>query len=315
MRLGCRARSRLFPRDPARYATSYVAQIKQICPLPSRVRPRTERWLSFSGVFAGYTLSSFARRVVSNRERRHIVDEMLGGTRITYLGHATFRIVTPGDEQILIDPFLTDNPMTPEELKQVGELDTMLITHGHFDHFADAIPLAQETGATAVANFEIFSYMQNKGVENGQPIQKGGTVQVGAIQVTATHAFHSSSIAEEDGTIVYAGEPMGYILEFESGFKLYHAGDTAVFGDMQLIGELYRPDLALLPIGNAVVMSPFEAAHAVRLLGVQHVVPIHYSPEVLPLLTGTPEEFQQHLSTVAPGAVMHVMAPGDDLAS
>ncbi|MDQ4042925.1 MAG: MBL fold metallo-hydrolase, partial [Actinomycetota bacterium] len=106
------------------------------------------------------------------------MDETLGGTRITYFGHATFRIVTPGDEQILIDPFLTDNPMTPEELKQVGELDTMLITHGHFDHFADAIPLAQETGATAVANFEIFSYLQNKGVENGQPIQKGGTVQV-----------------------------------------------------------------------------------------------------------------------------------------
>ena len=243
------------------------------------------------------------------------MEDMLGGTRITYMGHATFRVVTPGDEQIIIDPFLTDNPQTPEDMKQVGELDTMLITHGHFDHFADAIPVAQETGAMVVSNFEIFSYLQAKGVENATPIQKGGTQQIGGIQVTATHAFHSSSIAEVDGTIVYAGEPVGYILQFESGFRLYHAGDTAVFGDMQLIGELYRPDLALLPIGNGVVMSPFEAAHAVRLLGVQHVVPIHYSPEVLPLLTGTPEEFQQHLSTVAPGAVMHIMAPGDDLAS
>ena len=239
------------------------------------------------------------------------MDEMLGGTRITYLGHATFSIVTPGTEQIIIDPFLTDNPMTPEELKEVGALDTILITHGHFDHFSDAIPLAQETGATAVANFEIFSYLQNKGVENGQPIQKGGTVQVGGIQVTATNAFHSSSIAEEDGTIVYAGEPLGYIIEFESGFKLYHAGDTAVFGDMQLIGEIYRPDLALLPIGNTVVMSPFEAAHATRLLNVNHVVPIHYG--TFPFLPGTPEEFQEHLSKLAPSAVVHVMEPGDEL--
>ena len=241
------------------------------------------------------------------------MDEMLGGTRITYLGHATFRIVTPGAEQILIDPFLTDNPQTPDDMKEVGELDTMLITHGHFDHFSDAIPIAQETGAMVVSNFEIFSYLQGKGVENGTPIQKGGTAQVGGIKVTATHAFHSSSIAEEDGTIVYAGEPVGYILEFESGFKLYHAGDTAIFGDMQLIAELYRPDLALLPIGNQVVMSPFEAAHATRLLRVDHVVPIHYG--TFPFLPGTPEEFQNHLSNIAPGTVTHVMQPGDDLAS
>ena len=240
---------------------------------------------------------------------------MLGGTRITYMGHATFRVVTPGDEQIIIDPFLTNNPQTPEDMKQVGELDTILITHGHYDHFEDVIPLAQETGAMPVSNFEIFAYLQSKGIENGMPLNKGGTAQVGGIKVTATHAIHSSSIAEEDGTIVYAGEPAGYVLEFESGFKLYHAGDTAVFSDMRLIGELYRPDLALLPIGNTVVMSPFEAAHAVRLLGVRHVVPIHYSPEVLPVLTGTPEEFQEHLSKIAPDAIMHVMAPGDDLAS
>ena len=241
------------------------------------------------------------------------MEEMLGGTRITYLGHATFRVVTAGDEQILIDPFLTDNPQTLDDMKEVGELDTMLITHGHFDHFADAIPLAQQTGATVVANFEIFSYLQSKGVENVMPMQKGGTAQVGGIKVTATHAFHSSSIAEEDGTIVYAGEPMGYILEFESGFKLYHSGDTAVFGDMKLIGELYQPDLALLPIGNQVVMSPFEAAHAARLLGVRHVVPMHYG--TFPFIPGTPEEFQKHLGEIAPDVTVHVMQPGGDLAS
>jgi L-ascorbate metabolism protein UlaG (beta-lactamase superfamily) len=238
---------------------------------------------------------------------------MLGGARITYLGHSTFRFVTPGDEQIIIDPFLTENPQTPADLKRVGELDTILITHGHFDHFSDVMPLQGQTGAATVSNFEIFSYLQRQGVENAMPVQKGGSIQVGGIKVTATHAHHSSSIALDDGTVIYAGEPMGYIVEFESGFKVYHAGDTAVFGDMQLIGELYRPDVALLPIGGQVVMSPYEAAHAARLLGIQHVVPIHYG--TFPFVPGTPEEFKEHLEEVAPGTIVHVMKPGDDLAS
>jgi L-ascorbate metabolism protein UlaG (beta-lactamase superfamily) len=238
---------------------------------------------------------------------------MLGGTRITYLGHSTFRFVTAGGEQILIEPFLTNNPQTPEEWKQVGELDTMLITHGHFDHFEDAIPVARQTGALAVANFEIFAYLQSQGIENAMPMQKGGTSQVGGVKVTATHAYHSSSIQTEDGSVIYGGEPMGYIVEFESGFKLYHAGDTAIFGDMRLIGELYRPDLALLPIGNQVVMSPFEAAHAARLLGVGHVVPIHYG--TFPFVPGTAEEFQEHVSAISPNTTVHVMQPGEELSS
>ena len=241
------------------------------------------------------------------------MEEMLGGVRITYLGHATFRIVTPGDEQILIDPFLTDNPQTPEDLKEVGELDTILITHGHFDHIADAIPLARRTGATVVANFEISSYFQSQGVENTLPLNKGGNAEVGGIKVTGVNAFHSSSIQTEDGSSIYGGEPMGLVIEFESGFKLYHAGDTSVFGDMSLIGELYSPDLALLPIGNRLVMSPFEAAHAARLLGVRHAVPIHYG--TFPFLPGTPEEFKEHASTIAPDLNIHVMQPGEDLAS
>ena len=241
------------------------------------------------------------------------MQEMLGGATITYLGHATFRFATAGGEQIIIDPFLTENPQTPDELKRVGQLDTILITHGHFDHFADVESLAAQTGARTVSNFEIFSYLQREGVENAMPVQKGGTIQVGGIKVTATHAFHSSSIARDDGTFIYGGEPVGYVIEFESGFKVYHAGDTAAFSDMQLIGELYRPDLALLPIGNQVVMSPYEAAHATRLLGIRHVVPIHY--QTFPFLPGTPEEYEQHVSEVAPGTVVHVMNPGDDLTS
>jgi L-ascorbate metabolism protein UlaG (beta-lactamase superfamily) len=241
------------------------------------------------------------------------VEEILGGARITYLGHATFRFVTPGDEQIIIDPFLTENPQTPDDLKHVGELDTILITHGHFDHFSDVMPLQGQTGAATVSNFEIFSYLQRQGVENAMPVQKGGSIQVGGIKVTATHAYHSSSIALDDGTVIYAGEPMGFVIEFESGFKVYHAGDTAVFGDMQLIGKLYRPDVALLPIGDQVVMSPYEAAHATRLLGIQHVVPMHYG--TFPFVPGTPEEFQEHVNELAPNTTVHVMKPGDDLAS
>jgi L-ascorbate metabolism protein UlaG (beta-lactamase superfamily) len=241
------------------------------------------------------------------------VEELLGGARITYLGHSTFRFETAAGEQIIIDPFLTENPQTPDELKRVGELDTILITHGHFDHFSDVLPLVGQTGAMTVSNFEIFMYLQREGIENALAIQKGGSLQVGGLKLTATNAFHSSSIALDDGSFIYGGEPLGYVIEFESGFRLYHAGDTAVFGDMQLIAELYSPDVALLPIGDQVVMSPYEAAHATRLLGVQHVVPIHYG--TFPFLPGTPEEFQQHVNEVAPGTTVHVMQPGDELAS
>src|ERR687893_1676993 len=190
---------------------------------------------------------------------------MLGGARIPSLGHATFRFVTAGGEQIIIDPFLTDNPQTPDDMKQVDALDTILITHGHFDHFSDVEPLAGQTGAATVSNFEIFSYLQRQGVENAMPIQKGGTVEVGGLKVTATNAFHSSSIALDDGSLIYGGEPLGYVIEFESGFRLYHAGDTAIFGDMRLIGELYRPDVAILPIGGHFTMDPREAARALDL--------------------------------------------------
>lgn len=243
------------------------------------------------------------------------MEEMLGGVRITYLGHATFRLTTPGDEQIIVDPWIQENPTVPEELKSIGELDTILITHGHFDHFADAASLAQQTGARTVSAFEIYAYLQGKGVETAEPIQKGGTGQVGGVKVTATHAFHSSSIQADDGTLMYGGEPMGYVIEFESGFKLYHAGDTALFGDMQLIGDLHRPDIAILPIGDRLTMGPREAAHAARLLGVRHVIPVHYDTNVIPVFTGTPAEFRKQLDAIAPGVTMHDLKPGDHLSS
>ena len=201
-------------------------------------------------------------------------------------------------------------------MKDPGALDTILITHGHFDHFDDAINFAQETGAQAVSNFEIFSYLQAKGVENAAPIQKGGTAEIGGIKVTATHAFHSSSIAEEDGTIVYAGEPMGYIIEFESGFKVYHAGDTALFGDMQLIGELYTRRIwpscqsvtgwSWVPSRRPTPRGSWASSTSSRSTTI---------PTCCRLFTGTPDELKKHASTIAPDLKVHVMEPGDDLAS
>ncbi|MGI8650500.1 MAG: metal-dependent hydrolase [Rubrobacter sp.] len=243
------------------------------------------------------------------------MEALLGGVRITYLGHSTFRFTTPGDEQIIIDPFINDNPVIPQELKEVGELDTILVTHGHFDHLGDASQLSKDTGAKVIANFEVFSYLQSIGVENAEPIQKGGTAQIGGIKLTATNAFHSSSIQTEDGSSIYGGEPMGYVIEFESGLKLYHAGDTCLFGDMSLIGELYGPDIAILPIGDRLTMGPLEAAHAAKLLGVKHVIPAHYDPNVLPFFTGTPKKLQERLAEVGHEAEVITMSPGDHLSS
>ena len=209
------------------------------------------------------------------------------GIEITWLGHATFTVAHEG-RVTLIDPWVEGNPACPDECKTFDRIDTMLITHGHSDHFADALALARKHDPTIVATFEIYQYLAAKGLENFSPMNKGGTVEVNGLKITMTHAFHSSSITDEDGTVHYAGEPAGFVIEFPNGFTLYHAGDTAVFGDMKIIGELYGPDLACLPIGSRFTMDPREAAHAIDLLGVKAVIPMHYG--TFDLLTGTPEE-------------------------
>jgi L-ascorbate metabolism protein UlaG (beta-lactamase superfamily) len=230
--------------------------------------------------------------------------------QLTWLGHGAFRFDTPGGKRVYLDPFL-DNPKCPESEKEPERIDVLALTHGHGDHVGNSVELINRFKPAVVGIVELLGWLEGQGAEVGEVpgTNKGGTREVDGVKFTMTDARHSSGGPNGE----YLGEPAGYVVEAENGTKLYFAGDTAVFGDMQLIGELYRPDLALLPIGNTVVMSPFEAAHAVRLLGVDHVVPIHYG--TFPFLPGTPEEFQNHLFNIAPGAVAHVMQPGDDLAS
>jgi L-ascorbate metabolism protein UlaG (beta-lactamase superfamily) len=183
------------------------------------------------------------------------------------------------------------------------------LTHAHSDHIGDAIPLAQKTGAPVVAIVELAAWLSSKGVTTTKPMNKGGTQIFDNIAVTMVNAFHSSSIQDGEQTL-YGGEAAGFVVTLENDFTLYHAGDTCLFGDMALIGEVYQPELAMLPIGDHYTMGPKEAAKAVRLLGVRHVLPMHYG--TFPLLTGTPAQLRD-LTAVYPTVTVHELKPGETL--
>ena len=231
------------------------------------------------------------------------------GNKITWLGHAAFRIETPSGKIILIDPWVLSNPMCPEKDKKFERIDTMLVTHGHFDHIADAVELGKKFKPQIVGIYELCAWLESKGVTNTNGMNKGGTVKVGEIEVTMVNAIHSCGIKDGD-QIIYGGEACGYIIRLPGGLTIYHAGDTAVFTDMKIIGDLYAPDLAMLPIGDHYTMGPREAALAIRLLNVRHVIPMHFG--TFPPLIGRPEQLRQLTQDIRELEI-HELQPGETL--
>jgi L-ascorbate metabolism protein UlaG (beta-lactamase superfamily) len=229
-----------------------------------------------------------------------------GKTEVLWLGQSAFRITTPGGKVIVIDPWLINNPRTPpayKNLEALGKVDLLLVTHAHLDHFADAPALARLNHIPMYAPGGLNQQVTTLGIlppEQAPRFDKGGRINpLPGIKVTATHAEHSSVLVwknpatGKDETHA-AGDPMGYIIELENGFKIFHMGDTAVFGDMKWIAEYYKPDLILIPIGGNFTMDPVDAAYATReLLKPRYAIPMHYGAN--PLGKGTPQEYMQAL--------------------
>lgn len=226
----------------------------------------------------------------------------------TWLGHATFLFRTPGGKRVLTDPWIATNPVTPDAMKKIDALDLMLLTHGHDDHTGDAVPIGRATGARLVAPYELSVWLQQKGLQNVTGMNPGGTLSALGLSITMVPAVHSSSTVE-DGRIVYLGIATGYVITFENGLTAYFAGDTGLFGDMRVIGELHKPAIAFLPIGDLYTMGPEQAAKACEWLGVRQVVPMHYG--TFPALTGTPARLRELVPT---GVEVVELKPGETAA-
>ena len=205
--------------------------------------------------------------------------------KINWLGHATFELTFESGEVLVLDPWIVGNPAYPAAYK-IKRVDAIALSHGHFDHVNDVLPLAKEFEPKVVGIFEVASFFEKKGAKNTIAMNKGGTVDLGFVKLTMTHALHSSSLKDGDD-LVYGGEAAGYILTLRDGRKAYFAGDTTVFADMAIYAELYQPEIAFLPIGDHFTMGPDEAAYAARMLKVKQVIPMHYG--TFPALTGTPD--------------------------
>lgn len=230
----------------------------------------------------------------------------LHGLEMTWLGHAAFRFRTRGGIVSYIDPWLEGNPACPEREFDPERVDAIYVTHGHFDHFGSVTALAERHDPQIFCIHEINVYLDSLGFTNVVGCNKGGTVEgPGEVQATMVDAVHSGGISGDKG-IIDGGTPTGWVLAFPGGPTIYHAGDTAVFGDMALIGQMFLPEIALLPIGGHYTMDPVGAARAAGLLGVKTVVPMHYG--TFPILAGTPGELVALLDGT--GVTVEVLEPG-----
>lgn len=209
-----------------------------------------------------------------------------------WLGHSAVKLISPKGHIIYIDPFLKDNPSTPDHLKEVSEADYILLTHGHEDHVGDTLEIAKNTGANVVGIVELIGLLKKEGLSEDQAVEfnKGGTVNFDDFSVTMVSANHSSSY---NGN--YAGDPAGLIISFEDDICIYHMGDTNIFTDLGLYGELYEPTVVLAPIGDHYTMGPEEAAYAVEMIDPDYAVPIHYG--TWPPIDADPNEFKETLET------------------
>ncbi|AKB54051.1 metal-dependent hydrolase [Methanosarcina sp. A14] len=228
----------------------------------------------------------------------------MAGVKITWLGHSAF--LFEAEKKLLIDPFISGNPLAPcipEELNP----DIIAVTHGHRDHLGDTIEIGKRTGCRIISVHEVANYIKSKGVF-AEGMGKGGTVNVEGIKLTMTEALHSSSI-DASGFSFDGGSPAGFIIQI-NGHSIYHAGDTGVFGDMKLIGELYEPELALLPIGDKFTMGIKEATKAVELIQPKTVIPMHYS--TFDVIKQDPKEFKRAVEAKIDTKVI-IMKPGESI--
>lgn len=237
------------------------------------------------------------------------------GHTITWFGHACIEIRTAGGRVVLIDPWF-GNPRSPRSADSVDRCDLLYVTHGHDDHLGDAVALASRLRPAWPCIHELSLWLARRLPGGGDSVigmNKGGTVTAAGVQVTMTHADHSAGSWNAAGEApLYLGEPTGVVIGLEDGRRIYHAGDTAAFGDMRLIGERHQPDLAILPIGGHYTMDPVDAALAVGLLGVERVLPIHYG--TFPALAGTPDQLRSALASRGLGHVrVESPAPGEPI--